>query len=80
MTSAAVGLCAGDPHVQGSHRGLQKSSGLQKHSNSTAAQEQNYQLTFEPCRDEKEELQVFMVSPGIVMKSNGLKLNKKSSI
>lgn len=23
MTSAAVGLCAGDPHVQGSHRGLQ---------------------------------------------------------
>lgn len=38
MTSAAVGLCAGDPHVQGSHRGLQKSTGLQKHSNPTAAQ------------------------------------------
>lgn len=80
MTSAAVGLCAGDPHVQGSHRGLQKSSGLQKHSNSTAAQEQSYQLMFEPCRDEEEELEVFMVSPGMVMKCNGLKLNENRSI
>lgn len=62
------------------HTGGCKSTGVQKYSNYPAAQEQNCRLTFEWCRDEEEEQEVFMASSGMVMESNGLKLNEKSCI
>lgn len=37
-------------------------------------------LVLESCRDEEEELEVFVVSPGMVMKSNGMKLDEKICI
>lgn len=62
-------VCVQEIHMCRGHTGGCKSTGLQKHSKS---EEQNYWLIFEWCRGEEEEPEAFMVSPGIVMKSNGL--------
>lgn len=73
-------VCVQEIHMCRGHTGGCKHAGVQKYSSSPAAEEQNYPLVFEWCRDEEEEQEVFMASSGIVMKSNGLKLNEKSCI